>query len=54
MPLSPLADSRNVRFVLFEMLGFDKTNRFEHLAGLDKEVLEDILSLAEKIAMPQF
>ncbi len=54
MSLNPLVDSRDVRFVLFEMLGFDKINRFEHFAGLDKEVFEDTLNLAEKIAMAHF
>ncbi len=54
MSLNPLVDSRDVRFVLFEMLGFDKINRFEHFAGFDKEVFEDTLTLAEKIAMAHF
>ena len=54
MSLNPLVDSRDVRFVLFEMLGFDKINRFEHFAGLDKDVFEDTLNLAEKIAVAQF
>ena len=54
MSLNPLVDSRDVRFVLFEMLGFDKIDRFEHFAGFDKEVFEDTLTLAEKIAMAHF
>ncbi len=54
MSLNPLVDSRDVRFVLFEMLGLDKINRFEHFAGFDKSVFEDTLQLAEKIAMAHF
>jgi Acyl-CoA dehydrogenase N terminal len=54
MSLNPLVDSRDVRFVLFEMLGLDKISRFEHFAGLDRDVFEDTLSLAEKIAMAHF
>ncbi len=54
MSLNPLVDSRDVRFVLFEMLGLDKISRFEHFAGLDKDVFEDTLNLSEKIAMAHF
>lgn len=54
MSLNPIVDSRDVRFVLFEMLGLDKIGRFEHFAGLDRGVFEDTLSLAEKIAMAHF
>jgi len=54
MSLNPLVDSRDVRFVLFEMLGLDKINRFEHFAGFDQSVFEDTLQLAEKIAMAHF
>ncbi len=54
MSLNPLVDSRDVRFVLFEMLGFDKINRFEHFSSFDKDVFEDTLNLAEKIAVAQF
>ncbi|MDQ5988139.1 MAG: Butyryl-CoA dehydrogenase [Syntrophus sp. SKADARSKE-3] len=54
MSLNPLVDSRDVRFVLFEMLGLDKISRFEAFEGLDRDVFEDTLNLAEKIAMDQF
>ena len=54
MSLNPLVDSRDVRFVLFEMLGLDKINRFEYFQGLDRDVFEETLNLAEKIAIDQF
>ena len=54
MSLNPLVDSRDVRFILFEMLGVDKIGRLEAFAGLDRDVFEDTLNLAEKIAMDQF
>lgn len=54
MSLNPLIDSRDVRFVLFEMLGVDKLNRFDYFSGFDREVFEDTLNLAEKMAVEQF
>jgi len=54
MALNPLVDSRDVRFVLFEMLGVDKLNRFEHFEVFDRDVFEDTLNLAEKIAVNHF
>jgi alkylation response protein AidB-like acyl-CoA dehydrogenase len=54
MALNPLVDSRDVRFVLFEMLEVDKTNRFKRFADFDRSVFEDTLNLAEKIAVGLF
>ncbi|MDD5169454.1 MAG: acyl-CoA dehydrogenase [Syntrophales bacterium] len=54
MSLNPLVDSRDVRFVLFEMLGLDKLSRYERFLELDRDVLEDTLNLAEQIAVEQF
>ncbi|MDD5170121.1 MAG: acyl-CoA dehydrogenase [Syntrophales bacterium] len=54
MSLNPLVDSRDARFVLFEMLGLDKIGRLPAFAGLDRDVFEDTLNLAEKMAMEQF
>lgn len=54
MSLNPLVDSRDVRFVLFEMLGLEKLNRFESFKDFDKGMYEDTLNLAEKIAIDQF
>ena len=54
MSLNPLVDSRDVRFVLFEMLEMEKLNRFDHFSDFDRSVYEDMLNLAEKIALEQF
>jgi alkylation response protein AidB-like acyl-CoA dehydrogenase len=54
MSLNPLVDSRDLRFVLFEMLELEKLNRFERFMDFDRDVYEDTLNLAEKIAVEQF
>lgn len=54
MSLNPLVDSRDLRFVLFEMLELDKINRFDRFADFDRDVFEDTLALAEKIAVECF
>ncbi|MCU0822444.1 MAG: acyl-CoA dehydrogenase family protein, partial [Spirochaetes bacterium] len=48
---SPIVDSRDVRFVLFEMLEADKLQKFEKFADFDRDVMEDTLNLAENIAI---
>lgn len=54
MSLNQLVDSRDVRFVVFEMLEIDKLKRFDRFAELDRSMYEDTLNLAEKIAVNQF
>ncbi len=54
MSLNPLVDSRDVRFVVFEMLELEKLNRYERFGDFDRDVYEDTLNLAEKIAVEQF
>ncbi len=54
MSLNPLVDSRDVRFVIFEMLELEKLNRFESFRDFDRAMYEDTLNLAEKIAIDQF
>ena len=54
MSLNQLVDSRDVRFVVFEMLDIDKLKRFERFAEFDRSMYEDTLNLAEKIAVNQF
>ena len=54
MSLNPLVDSRDVRFVLFEMLELEKIKRFKCFAEMDRTLFEDTLNLAEKIAIDQF
>ena len=53
MALNPLADSRDLRFVLFELLGLDSLMRFPKYNHLDRDMFEEILNLAEKIAIEQ-
>ncbi len=53
MGLNPLVDSRDVRFVLFEMLEVDKITEHPHYADFDRDMLEDVLDLAEKLAVEQ-
>jgi alkylation response protein AidB-like acyl-CoA dehydrogenase len=53
MALNPLIDSRDVRFVLFEMLEVDKMTEFPRYADYDRDMFEDTLDLAEKIAIEQ-
>ncbi len=54
MSLNQLVDSRDVRFILFEMLGLEKLNRFARFKDFDRSMYEDTLDLAEKIAIDQF
>lgn len=53
MALNKLVDSRDVRFVLFEMLKVDELGKFEKYSGFDKDMYEDTLQLAEKMAVEQ-
>jgi hypothetical protein len=47
-------DSRDVRFVLFELLEMEKLNRFDSFKDFDKSMYDETLNLAEKIAIDQF
>ncbi len=51
MARNPLFDSRDIRFVLFEFLEADGITRFPNYAGMDREDFENMLELAEKIAV---
>jgi len=53
MALNPLLDSRDLRFVLFEVLEADKLNRYAQFADFDKDTYEATLELAEQIAVEQ-
>ena len=54
MSLNQLVDSRDVRFIMFEMLELEKLNRFDRFKDFDRNIYEDTLDLAEKIALEQF
>jgi len=51
MALNPLVDSRDVRFVLFEMLEIEKLTKLSRYADFDRDMFEDTLALAEKVAV---
>jgi hypothetical protein len=51
MALNPVIDSRDVRFILFEMLKVDQLNKYPLFADFDKDTFEEVLTLAEKIAV---
>ena len=55
MAKNQLVDSRDVRFVLYEMLGVDKLNeKISKYEDYDKDIYEDTLNLAETIAVEKF
>jgi alkylation response protein AidB-like acyl-CoA dehydrogenase len=55
MAKNQLVDSRDVRFVLYEMLGVDKLNeKFEKYADYDKDIYDSTIELAETIAVDKF
>jgi len=51
MALNPLIDSRDVRFILFEMLRIEELCNFSKYSDFDRETFEAILELAEQIAV---
>ena len=53
MALNPLVDSRDVRFILFELLEVDKLSKYEKFSGFDKDTFEATLELAEQLAVEQ-
>ncbi len=53
MALNQLVDTRDVKFVLFEMLEADKLNKYPKFADFDKDTFESTIDLAEQIAVEQ-
>jgi alkylation response protein AidB-like acyl-CoA dehydrogenase len=51
---NPLVDSRDVRFTLFEMLEADKLTKYAQFSDHDKDIFEDVLNLAERLAVDTF
>ena len=51
MALNPIIDSRDVRFILFEMLKVDELNKYSKFSDFDRDTFEEVISLAEKIAV---
>lgn len=54
MSHNPLIDTRDVRFVIFEMLEADKLLQYKKFSNLDVEIFKETLDLAEKIAVEYF
>ncbi len=54
MPLNKLVDSRDVKFLLFELLKIDGLNQYEKFSDFDRSVFEETLDLAERIAVNHF
>lgn len=53
MGLNKLVDSRDQRFVLFELLGLDQLSQTKKYADFDRDTYEATLELAEQIAVTQ-
>jgi alkylation response protein AidB-like acyl-CoA dehydrogenase len=53
MPSNPLVDSRDMRFVLFEMLEAHRLTAYAPFADFDRDTFESVLELAEQIAVEQ-
>ncbi len=51
MKLNPIVDSRDVRFILFEVLGVQKLTEYPMYSEFDRETFEDVVDLAETIAV---
>ncbi|MCP4135334.1 MAG: acyl-CoA dehydrogenase [bacterium] len=49
-----LVDSRDVRFVLFEMLEIDRILQYPEYADFDRDIFEETLNLAETISVEEF
>ena len=51
MKLNSIVDSRDVRFILFEVLGVDSLTRYKRYGEFDRETFEEVIDLAEAIAV---
>jgi alkylation response protein AidB-like acyl-CoA dehydrogenase len=53
MALNQLADSRDIKFILFELLEIDNITKSDKYTDFDKDIFEEIINLAETIAVEQ-
>ncbi len=51
MALNPLVDSRDTRFVLFELLEIDNLTKYEKFSEFDRDTFQAVIQLAEQIAV---
>jgi alkylation response protein AidB-like acyl-CoA dehydrogenase len=48
---NPVIDTRDVHFILFEMLEVDKMSKYNKFKDFDRATYDEVIALAEKIAM---
>jgi len=53
MAANSIIDSRDSKFILFELFEVDKLTQYEKYADFDKDTMEEVVNLAEKIAVEQ-
>ncbi len=53
MAANPIVDSRDTKFILFEMFEVEKLTKFEKFADFDRDTMESVVDLAEKISVEQ-
>jgi alkylation response protein AidB-like acyl-CoA dehydrogenase len=53
MALNPLVDTRDVKFVIFELLEMDQLCKYPKFQDFDKDTFESTLDLAEKMCIEQ-
>jgi alkylation response protein AidB-like acyl-CoA dehydrogenase len=53
MALNSIVDTRDTKFILFELFEVDKLTKYEKFADFDKDTFEEVVNLAEKIAVEQ-
>ena len=52
--LNPLVDTRDVKFVIFELLEVDKMTKYPAFAEFDHDTFEATIDLAEQMAVEVF
>ncbi len=52
--VNPLVDSRDVKFVLFELLKIDELTSYKEYSDFDKETFESVVELSEKVSVDKF
>ncbi len=53
MAANPIIDSRDTKFILFELFEVDKLTQYEKFKDFDKDTMDEVVNLAEKIAVEQ-
>ena len=52
--LNPLVDTRDVKFVVFELLEVDKMTKYAEFADFDHDTFDATIDLAEQMAVEVF